>query len=117
VAQAKKACEPREVFKSRNKNNDATLIGYDVNCSGKENAEYVYPDDLSDPVLLKLDRNGDGRADVIYFDLKRRGKWDISWWDENFDGRWTLVGYHDDGSLTPTRFESYEAYQRRLARR
>jgi hypothetical protein len=48
--------------------------------------------------------NGDGRADVIVFDFKRRGKWDLSFWDEQFDGHWTLVGYHDDGSLKPTRF-------------
>ena len=41
----------------------------------------------------------------------------MSWWDENFDGYWTLVGYHDDGSLKPTRFESYAAYQKRLATR
>jgi S1-C subfamily serine protease len=112
----KGTCEAKELFKSRNKENTATIIGYDINCSGKDNAEYVYPDKKSDPVLLKLDRNGDGKADVIFFDFKRTGKWDLSWWDENFDGHWTLVGYHDDGSLRPSRFESYEAYQRRLAK-
>jgi S1-C subfamily serine protease len=111
------ACEPREVFKSRNKENNATIVGYDIKCSGKVNAEYVYPDKKTDPVLLKLDRNGDGRADVIFFDFKRQGKWELSWWDENFDGHWTLVGYHDDGGITPTRLESFEAYQRRLAKR
>jgi hypothetical protein len=112
----KGTCEAKQLFKSRNKENTATIIGYDINCSGKDNAEYVYPDKKSDPVLLKLDRNGDGKADVIFFDFKRTGKWDLSWWDENFDGHWTLVGYHDDGSLRPSRFESYEAYQRRLAK-
>jgi S1-C subfamily serine protease len=116
-ASAKGACEAKELFRSRNKENNATIVGYDINCSGKDNAEYVYPDKKSDAVLLKLDRNGDGQADVIFFDFKRRGKWDISWWDENFDGHWTLVGYHDDGSLTPSRFESYEAFQRRIAKR
>ena len=58
-------------------------------------------------IFLRLDRNGDGRADVIFFDLKRSGRWDLSFWDENYTGNWTLVGYHDDGSLKPTRFESY----------
>jgi hypothetical protein len=60
-----------------------------------------------------MDRNGDGRADVNYYDLQRRNKWDISLWDENFDGHWTLVGYHPDGGLIPSTFESYEAFQRR----
>jgi hypothetical protein len=60
-----------------------------------------------------IDRNGDGQADVMYFDFKRSGKWDLSFWDENYDGHWTLVGYHPDGSLTPSRFESYAAFQNR----
>ena len=55
-------------------------------------------DDQSQAIFLRLDRNGDGRADVIIFDLKRSGRWDLSFWDENFTGYWTLVGYHDDGS-------------------
>jgi hypothetical protein len=29
----------------------------------------------------------------------------------------TLVGYHDDGGLKPTRFESYAEFQRRIASR
>src|SRR6266516_5148062 len=116
-ASAKGACEARELFRSRNKENNATVVGYDINCSGKDNAEYVYPDKKSDAVLLRLDRNGDGLADVIFFDFKRRGKWDLSWWDENFDGHWTLVGYHDDWSLTLNRFESYEKFQRTLAQK
>jgi len=62
--------------------------------------------------MLRVDRNGDGRADVVYFDFQRRGKWDLSLWDENYDGHWTLVGFHPDGSLTPSSFESYEAFQR-----
>jgi hypothetical protein len=76
-------------------------------------AEYIVPDKQSDPVILRVDRNADGRADVMYFDFQRRGKWDLSFWDENYDGHWTLVGYHPDGSLIPSRFESYEAFQRR----
>jgi hypothetical protein len=36
-------------------------------------------------------------------------------WDEKFTGQWTLVGYHEDGTLTPSKFESYAAYQKRLA--
>jgi hypothetical protein len=52
-----------------------------------------------------------------FFDYKRRGKWDLSFWDESFDGSWALVGYHGDGSLKPSRFEDYETFKRRLAER
>jgi hypothetical protein len=112
---AKSECQPKEVSKWRNKENNATIVGFDMLCTGKTDAVFVYPDDKSQAILLKMDRNNDGRADVVFFDFKRRGKWDLSWWDENFDGHWTLVGYHDDGSLKPSRFESYEAYRKRTA--
>jgi S1-C subfamily serine protease len=113
----KSECLPKEVSKSRSKENDATLVAVDMLCTGKIDAVFVYPDDKSQAVLLKMDRNHDGKADVVFFDFKRRGKWDMSWWDENFDGHWTLVGYHDDGSLKPSRFESFEAYKKRTAQR
>jgi S1-C subfamily serine protease len=115
VPPAKSKCLPRQVSEWRNKENTATFVGYDLGCTGKTNAALVYPDDKALGILLKVDRNQDGRVDVMFFDFKRRGKWDMSWWDENFDGHWTLVGYHDDGSLKPSRFESYEAYRKRTA--
>ena len=121
VAQFDRSAEHRsaqtKVSSSRNKNNDATVVAYDTNCSGKVNAEYIVPDKKTDAIMMRMDRNGDGRADVVYFDFQRRGKWDLSLWDENYDGHWTLVGYHPDGSLTPSRFESYEAFQKRQAER
>jgi hypothetical protein len=117
ISENKNPCAPKEVSSSRNKNNDATVVAYDTNCSGKVNAEYIVPDKKTDAIMMRMDRNGDGRADVVYFDFQRRGKWDLSLWDENYDGHWTLVGYHPDGSLTPSRFESYEAFQKRQAER
>jgi S1-C subfamily serine protease len=112
---SKNECEPKEISRFRNKDNNAAVISYALNCSGKANANYIVPDKKTDPILLQWDRNGDGRPDVLFFDLKRRGKWDLSFWDVKFEGRWTLVGYHDDGSLKPTRFERYEDFQQRLA--
>ena len=50
-----------------------------------------------------------------FCDFKRQGKWELSFWDENFDGHWTLVGYHPDGGLIPSRFESYEAFKKRTS--
>jgi hypothetical protein len=114
---SKKECEPREVSRFRNQQNNATVIAYDTKCSGNADATYNIPDNKAEPFTLSQDRNGDGRVDVIYFDFKRQGKWDLSFWDEDFSGHWSLVGYHPDGSIVPTRFESYDVYQRRMARR
>jgi hypothetical protein len=86
-------------------------------CTGKDSGEFVVPDNKGETIFLRLDRNGDGNADAVIFDFQRRKKWDLSFWDEDFKGRWTLVGYHDDGSLKPTRFESYAEFQRRMASR
>ncbi len=111
-------CEPKEISRSRNKDNDAVVIEYDIDCSGRVNADYVIPDKNTEAIMLLRDRNGDGRPDVIYFDFQRLGKWDLSFWDDDFSGHWTLVGYHSDGTLQPTSFESYEVFQaRRLAKR
>jgi hypothetical protein len=72
------SCEPKELSRFRNKENNATVISYDMFCTRKDTGEHVIPDDQSKAIFLRMDRNGDGYADVIFFDLKRRGKWDIS---------------------------------------
>jgi hypothetical protein len=56
----------------RNKENNAAVIAYDLNCTGKVNANYIVPDLKTDAIVLTLDRNGDGKPDVIFFDFKRR---------------------------------------------
>ena len=93
--------------------NTSQITSLDMFCDGKASGEYVVPDKPSAPIFLRVDRNGDGKADVIFFDLKRSGKWDISWWDDKYSGQWSLVGYHDDGTLKPSRFESYADYRKR----
>jgi hypothetical protein len=106
-------CKPKMLSKYRGLDNASSITSFDMFCNGKATGEYVVPDKPTAPILLRVDRNGDGKADVIFFDLKRSGKWDISWWDEKYTGQWSLVGYHDDGSLKPSRFESYADYQKR----
>ena len=110
-------CKPKKLSQFRNEENDATVVSFDMFCSGKDTGELVTPDDQGKGIFLRLDRNRDGTVDAIIFDFKRSGKWDLSFWDEKFEGHWTLVGYHDDGSLKPTRFESYAEFQKRMASR
>jgi len=114
---SKASCEPKLISKFRNENNDATVISYDMFCNGKVSGNYIIPDKTSEAILLAVDRNADTKPDVMFFDLKRQKKWDLSFWDENYDGHWSLVGYHDDGTLKPSRFESYDAFRRRTAAR
>ena len=117
TAKNNSGCKWKELSTFRNKDNNSTVTSIDMFCIGKANAEYVVPDKASDAIFLRLDRNGDETVDAIIFDFQRRSKWDLSFWDENFNGNWTLVGYHDDGSLKPTRFESYAEFQKRMASR
>ena len=107
-------CKPKVLSKYRSADNTSQITSLDMFCDGKASGEYVVPDKPSAPIVLRVDRNGDGKADVVFFDLKRSGKWDISWWDDKFTGQWSLVGYHDDGTLKPSRFESYSEYQKRI---
>jgi S1-C subfamily serine protease len=114
---AKQTCETKETARFRNIENNARVISYDTRCTGKADAVYTVPDNKAEAVTLTKDRNGDGRVDLMYFDFKHQGKWDLSFWDETFGGHWTLVGFHPDGKITPTQYEGYETYQRRVASR
>jgi S1-C subfamily serine protease len=111
---AKASCKSKEVSRWRTKENgnDATVIGFDLVCKGKIDAAFTYFDDPLQPVRLEMDRNHDGRFDVAFFG-NRQGIWVLSMWDQKFVGYYDLVGYHDDGTLRPSRFESWEAYKAR----
>jgi S1-C subfamily serine protease len=117
MTKPKSDCQTKEISRFRNKKNDATIISYDTKCVGHANANYIIPDAKSESIMFAVDRNDDGRPDVIFFDLKRQKRWDISFWDEKFEGHWTLVGYHPDGNITPSSFESYDKFQSRTAAR
>jgi len=110
-------CKLKEISRFRSKEGDATVIAYDTLCSGRANANYIIPDNKTDAIKYLVDRNGDGKPDVIYFDMKQLKRWDVSFWDEKFDGHWTLVGYHPDGKITPSSFESYDKFLSRQAKR
>ncbi len=90
-----KKCELKELSRFRNKKNDATIVAYDTKCTGQANANFIIPDGKTESIMYTIDRNNDGRPDVIFFDLKQQKKWDISFWDD----KWTL----DFGRLPPRR--------------
>ncbi len=110
-------CEAKEIYRGQNAEGTGDVVGIDLDCDGKVDAELRTPNDVSKPILAVFDRNGDGRPDVVVFDTDRDGKWEFSFWDNDFDGKWDLVGYHPDGSLRAARFESYDSVSAALARR
>ena len=92
-AQPGRVCQWKELSIFRRNDNNAGVISYDVDCSGRADANYIVPDRKADPIMLTWDRKGSGRPDVIFFDFKRRGKWDLSDWDANLrgSGLWSVT--------------------------
>ena len=110
-------CEWKEIFKGKSEDGKADIILSDSNCKGKANVEQVFPYDVKEPYYIRLDRNGDSKVDTIIYSFKRNDKWDLSYWDDDFDGVWDRVGYHDKGTITPDFFDSYEEFKARLAKK
>jgi S1-C subfamily serine protease len=98
-----------ELFSGVNSEKTANVWSYDSNCDGKSDFEIRVPFDSTKPTSVAFDRNGDGRVDLEVFDVGRDDKFDFSFHDVDFDGKWDLVGFHSDGRLVATRFESYNS--------
>jgi S1-C subfamily serine protease len=116
-AKSNAKCEWKEIFKGKTEDGKADIILTDTNCKGKANVEQVFPYDIKEPYYLRLDRNGDSKADVIIYSLKRNDKWDLSYWDDDYDDVWDRVGYHEKGTLTPEVYESYVDFTARVAKK
>ena len=110
-------CKVKELFRGENTQKTGTVIGFDLDCDGIVDSELRTPYDQRQPIQYVVDRNDDGRPDVIVFDMERKGKWKFSFWDNDYDGQWDLVGFHDDGSLKASRYESYDKVNSELARK
>jgi hypothetical protein len=105
------ACEPKELYSGRREKEAYEVMGMDLDCDGKVDIEFRLPFKKSDPLTASLDRNHDGRVDMIIMSAARdMDKWDLSLLDEDYDGKWDLVGFHDAGGIQPTRFEAYSAW-------
>ena len=107
-------CSSKEVYKGRMKDDSGSMVAYDTRCSGKIDLEFIYPDDVKKPYLARADRNLDGKPDVLVVDFDRKGKWQLSFWDNDYDGDFEgpddMVGFHPDGEFWPTSYESYSVY-------
>ena len=108
-------CEWKTVYEGKSEDKAADLISFDTQCSGKADLEIVKPIDKSKPFYLRADRNLDGKIDLLVFSYSRNEKWSLSYWDNDFDGKWDAVGFHPDGKLKASRFEDYRAYVERIA--
>lgn len=117
VAKPTTACEMKEVYKGKTKDGSGEMVAYDSKCSGRVDIEIIAPDNKSEPFVMRLDRNADTKPDVVVFSFNRDWKWNLSFWDENYDGVWDLAGFHPDGEAKPSNYEPYKTFQARVARK
>lgn len=103
----KTKCEIKEIFRGKSKDGLNDVISFDTSCKGKIDVEYIYPINMEDPMYVQIDRNGDSYMDVIVFSLSRDEKFDMSFWDTDFDRKWDTEGIHTDGTIKPTSFKPY----------
>ena len=101
------SCQPKELFTSRNKAGDGTIISYDLDCDGKPDMEIRIPDSAKEPISAVFDRKKTGKIDLIVFDGNRDTKWDFSLHDTKANGHWDLIGVHSDGTLVASRLMAY----------
>lgn len=116
AASAGAGCKPRSLYQRENKKDGFRVTGVDLNCDGKADAELRVPVDPKEPMVYAVDRNGDGRPDVLVFSERREAYWELSLWDNDFDGKWDMVGIHEKGEIESTYYETYARWSARVAK-
>jgi Trypsin-like peptidase domain len=106
-ARPKSSCQTKVIWDGFDKRYPmyTRITSFDRNCDGKADAEILVPKNQTSPIYLIIDSRFSGHVDEVILDTNRDSKWDISYYDTNGDGNFDLVGYHDDGSLTASRYE------------
>jgi V8-like Glu-specific endopeptidase len=105
-----KKCKAKTIYSGKSKDGTAEILLVDSSCKGVGDMLFTYPIESTKPFTLELDKNADGNADVEFFSFTRTEKWDISYWDTNFDGQYDQVGIHPDGNIKPSRYVTYENF-------
>ncbi len=103
---ALQACnQPKILFEGRNRDNNAFIRMLSLRCDATADITLVWPDNPREPIYALFDVRRRGKPNGIVFDLRRSGKWDLSYWEsELFDGTFTWQGVHPDGELIPKSF-------------
>jgi hypothetical protein len=100
-------CQPVKLFDGRDRSNGGHLVQVDTNCDGVADVSILTLDDKARPIQALIDSNYDGKIDIIVEDTDRDGRWDFSYYDVDFDGVIDLIGYHPDGQIKASRYETY----------
>ncbi len=96
------ACtQSKVVYEGRNQLNNAFLLMISLHCDNTADITIVSPDDKTKPIYALVDLKRRGKAEGIIYDLRRSGKWDLSFWDQTLDGTFAWQGVHPDGELMP----------------
>jgi S1-C subfamily serine protease len=98
-----KACKPELMSSTRSTEHDTAVFAIDTDCDGKRDALLAVPDDTTQPVMLGVDSNKNGRDDVVYVDKDGDMKFDYVVYDTDEDGKADLIGYDIDENLEPHR--------------
>ena len=103
----KSACQPHLLFEGRNKENDARLREFDIQCHGNVDLIEVLPDDTSKPMFVLVDLKETGKPNGMVISKNRDGFFNISYWDTTGSGKWDTIGYHPDGKIVPSSYGPY----------
>ena len=103
-----KNCEPKILFEGRTKKDDGEVKTVDSNCDGKADITLFKADNTKLGTRVLLDRDYNGKTDVVIYDNNRDGKWDVSYYDTDGDGKADLIGRHPDGKINASSYEKYK---------
>ena len=109
------ACtQPKILFEGRNQLNNAFLRTISFHCDNTVDITIVTPDDRTKPIYALVQWKHRGKPEGIIYDLQRSGKWNLSYWDQTFDGTYAMQGFHSDGELMPKSFVPRCGYRKPL---
>lgn len=110
---SKGKCISKKLFEGRNKADDADIAQFDTDCNGKLDTVYVMPDDKKEPLKMYLLTKSDEAPNAVIYSFKRDPKfWELSYWDNELKGTWSVVGLHRGGDSVPYKFVSRQEYER-----
>lgn len=98
-------CMKTPIFNGRNKSNDGQVKVYSLRCDNIADAWKIEPDDKTKPIQLHFDPDRVDHSTIIVLSNAERTKWDVSYWDFFNDKTFAVIGRHESGEITPTRFE------------